>query len=124
MPAYPWLATSELRIEDLPEHLEAQRMVGVPYTDEMIENAARDAYGQASPDSDLASGVVERYGEETQVSTFDGVTTQLTEMDALVAYLQVLGLLTDAAYAQTAAPAEAPDFEQPAEPAPASPDGG
>ena len=46
-----------------------------------------------------------------KISAFDGVTTQLTEMDALVAYLQVLGRLTDAAYRDTAAPEEAPDPE-------------
>ena len=109
MPAYRWLARNDLRIDDLPRHLEAQRKVGVPYTDEMIENAARDAFGQATPDSDHAGGVSERYGEATQVSTFDGVATRVTEMDALVAYLQVLGRLTDAAYERTAAPEEAPD---------------
>ena len=109
MPAYRWLARNALKIEDLPLHLEAQRAVGVPYTDEMIENAARDAFGQASPDSESASGVSERYGEETQVRAFDGVATQLTEMDALVAYLQVLGRLTDAAFQDTAAPEKPPE---------------
>jgi len=63
----------------------------------MIANATRDAYGQATPDSDFANGVVQRYGKATNVSAFDGVTTDVTEMDALVAYLQVLGHLTDAA---------------------------
>jgi len=85
--------------------------MGVPYTDEMIANAARDAYGQAFPDSEAASGVKERYGEATQVSAFDGVTTRLTEMDALVAYLQVLGRLTDAAFRDTAATEQAPAAE-------------
>jgi cytochrome c oxidase cbb3-type subunit 2 len=91
--------------------LAAQRALGVPYTDEMVENAAGDAYGQATPDTDFAAGVVERYGEETQVSAFDGVTTHVTEMDALVAYLQVLGRLTNAAYANTSVPEEKPDPE-------------
>ena len=109
MPAYPWLARNQLKTKDLPLHLRAQRAVGVPYTDEMIENAAADAYGQASPDSDRASGVEERYGEETQVRAFDGVATGVTEMDALVAYLQVLGRLTDAAYEDTAAPEQPPE---------------
>jgi len=109
MPAYAFLARTALRTADLSGHLAAQRALGVPYTDEMIANAARDAYGQASPNSDAASGVFERYGEATQVSAFDGVATQLTEMDALVAYLQVLGRLTGAAYRDTAAPEEAPD---------------
>lgn len=111
MPAYAWLARTPLRMEDLPDHLEAQRELGVPYTAEMVENAARDAYGQAVPDGDFAAGVTERYAEATQVRTFDGVTTQVTEMDALVAYLQILGRLTDAAYQDTAAPEIAPNPE-------------
>lgn len=109
MPAYPWLSRNALKTSDLGLHLKTQQTLGVPYTDEMIANAARDALGQAWPDSDAASGVAERYGEETQVSTFDGVTTQLTEMDALVAYLQVLGRLTDAAYGEPVADEEPAD---------------
>jgi cytochrome c oxidase cbb3-type subunit 2 len=109
MPAYAFLNRARLRMDDLSAHLAAQRTLGVPYTDEMIENAARDAYGQATPDTDFASGVTERYGEATQVSAFDGVTTHVTEMDALVAYLQVLGRLTDAAYHNTAASELPPD---------------
>ncbi len=100
MPAYAFLARTNLRTDDLGARLSVLRTLGVPYTDDMIANAARDAYGQATPDSDFATGVVERYGEATQVSAFDGVTTEVTEMDALVAYLQVLGRLTDAASRQ------------------------
>jgi cytochrome c oxidase cbb3-type subunit 2 len=111
MPAYAFLARTELRTSDLGQHLAAQQALGVPYTDEMIANAARDAYGQAFPDSEAASGVTERYGEATSVSAFDGVATRLTEMDALVAYLQVLGRLTDAAFRDTAATEQAPDAE-------------
>lgn len=109
MPAYRWLARESLKVDDLPQHLKAQQAVGVPYTDEMIANAAQDAYGQASPNSDFASGVTDRYGDDTQVRAFDGVATRLTEMDALVAYLQILGRLTDAAFEDTAAPEEAPE---------------
>jgi cytochrome c oxidase cbb3-type subunit 2 len=109
MPAYRWLGRTPLDMDDLPLHLEAQRALGVPYTEDMIENAARDAYGQATPDTDFAAGVTERYGEATQVSAFDGVTTHVTEMDALVAYLQVLGRLTGAAYENTAAPEAEPE---------------
>jgi cytochrome c oxidase cbb3-type subunit 2 len=103
MPAYAFLARTPLETGDLREHLAVMRELGVPYTDEMIANAARDAYGQATPDSDFSGGVVERYGEATEVSAFDGVTTRVTEMDALVAYLQVLGRLTDAANRDQAA---------------------
>jgi cytochrome c oxidase cbb3-type subunit 2 len=97
MPAYGWLSTTELRTDDLPLHLKAQRAVGVPYTDDMIANAALDAAGQAAPDSPLADGVTKRYGKATTMRAFDGRPDQLTEMDAMVAYLQVLGRLTDAA---------------------------
>ncbi|ANV26209.1 cytochrome-c oxidase, cbb3-type subunit II [Agrobacterium pusense] len=109
MPAYPFLATTELDLSSLPEHLSALRAVGVPYTDEMIANAVSDARGQANPDSDQASGVTERYGEATEISAFDGVKTNVTEMDALVAYLQITGRLTKAAYEHTNAPEKAPD---------------
>lgn len=96
MPAYPWLARNPLKISDLGDHLAALRKVGVPYTDDMIANAAADAFEQASPDASQSSGVTERYGNDTTVSAFDGVASRVTEMDALVAYLQVLGKLTKA----------------------------
>ncbi|HEY8351661.1 MAG TPA: cytochrome-c oxidase, cbb3-type subunit II [Sphingomonadales bacterium] len=98
MPRYGWLARNKLKVDDLPLHLAAMRKVGVPYTDEQIANAVDDAWGQATPDSDRAAGVAERYGEDTNIRAFDGDPGRLTEMDALVAYLQILGRLTDAAY--------------------------
>ncbi|HEY4204514.1 MAG TPA: cytochrome-c oxidase, cbb3-type subunit II [Xanthobacteraceae bacterium] len=98
MPAYAWLSRTELRTDDLSNHLKAQRTVGVPYTDDMIVNAAADAYGQAAPDSPQAEGVTKRYGKATAVRAFDSRPGELTEMDALVAYLQILGRLTDAAH--------------------------
>ena len=97
MPAYRWLLRNELKTDDLGQHLAAQRAVGVPYTDDMIANASRDADGQATPDSDAASGVTQRYGQASHVRAFDGNPARLTEMDALVAYLQIIGGLTDAA---------------------------
>jgi cytochrome c oxidase cbb3-type subunit 2 len=112
MPAYPWLNRNALDLGDLPPRLAAQRTVGVPYTEDMIRNAAVDAIGQATPDSDYSAGVVDRYGDATQVSAFDGTTSRVTEMDALVAYLQVLGRLTNAAYLDTAAPELPPNAEQ------------
>ncbi|CAK7261320.1 cytochrome-c oxidase, cbb3-type subunit II [Shinella yambaruensis] len=102
MPRYGWLKRNALRIDDLGAHLAAQRAVGVPYTDAMIENATADARAQANPDDAGASGVSERYGEATNVRAFDGNPGLLTEMDALVAYLQIVGQLTQAAQQQTA----------------------
>lgn len=96
MPSYTWL-DKDLMLKHLDKHLDAMRKVGVPYTQEMIENAPQDAYGQANPDSEAASGVEERYGAATNIRNFDGDTARVTEMDALVAYLQTLGKLSDAA---------------------------
>lgn len=98
MPSYGWLLRTPLKTEDLGGHLKALRAVGVPYTDEMIAHAGPDAYGQAAPETPFAEGVTQRYGEATSVRAFDGKPTELTEMDALVAYLQILGKLTDAAH--------------------------
>ncbi len=78
----------------------------MPYTEEMVANAAMDAAGQANPDAPEATGVKQRYGEATNVRVFDGDPGRLTEMDAVVAYLQILGKLTDAANRQTASAKE------------------
>ena len=53
-----------------------------------------------APDSAQAEGVKARYGEATDIRAFDDDPGTVTEMDALVAYLQILGRLTDAAYKQ------------------------
>lgn len=108
MPAYTWLKRTELRTDDLGLHLKALREVGVPYTDDMIANAPADAYGQANPGTPLADGVTKRYGETTDVNAFDGSPGNVTEMDALVAYLQILGRLTDVASNSPAAGAAKP----------------
>jgi len=97
MPRYGWLQRNNLRTDDLGGHLKAMQRLGVPYTDEMIANVGTDALAQAAPDSAHAGDVSARYGEETNVRAFDGEPGRLTEMDALVAYLQILGKLTDAA---------------------------
>ncbi len=95
MPAYAWLSRNWLEHEDMGLHLAALRKVGVPYSDAMIENAMADAKAQANPDSDGTDGLRERYGDATNIRVFDGNSDRLTEMDALVAYLQILGQLTD-----------------------------
>ena len=97
MPRYGWLAENSLETAGLGADLAALRRVGVPYTDEMIANAPADAYGQSAPDTPYAEGVAKRYGEATQTRAFDGEPGRVTEMDAIVAYLQILGRLTDAA---------------------------
>ena len=93
MPSYAFLKTTTLNITDVSMELKANRAVGVPYSDEMIDNAALDLAAQADPNVD-ASGLEERY-PKAKVADFDGDPTKLTEMDALVSYLQMLGTLVD-----------------------------
>lgn len=103
MPAYPWLNETPLEVADLGAHLATLRDLGVPYTDDMIANATQDALAQARPESDRAAGVSERYGKATNIRRFSGAV-QVTEMDALVAYLQILGQMSKAAYAESGLP--------------------
>ena len=93
MPSYAFLKETKLEVKNVAMHLTASRGVGVPYTDEMIANAEADLTAQADPNADT-SGVEARY-PKAKLGDFDGDPTQLTEMDALVAYLQMLGTLVD-----------------------------
>ncbi len=93
MPPYGFLLGRELDYEDIAAHLSANRSVGVPYTDEMIEAALTDLRAQADPDGDHDS-LLERY-PKAAVGDFDGDPNRLTEMDAMVAYLQILGRMVD-----------------------------
>ena len=93
MPGYAFLARSPLLAEDIGAHLIASRRVGVPYSDEMIALAKQDLRAQVDPDGANADALLKRY-PKAQVRNFDG-NAELTEMDALVAYLQMLGTLVD-----------------------------
>ncbi len=93
MPPYPWLLERELDISDIRERLETLRIVGVPYTDEMIEKAVEDVKAQADPEADHEE-LLQRY-PKAMVGDFDGQPDRLTEMDALIAYLQILGRMVD-----------------------------
>ena len=93
MPKYSFLARTELGAENIAGHLKANAAVGVPYTPEMIGNALADLQAQADPDADT-DGLEERY-QKISIRDFDGDPTAITEMDALVAYLQMLGTLVD-----------------------------
>ena len=92
MPKYGFLLNREINTQDLQAKLETHAMVGVPYTSEMIEAAKADFAAQADPDAD-SSGLEERYAK-ANVRNFDG-QPGISEMDALVAYLQVLGTMVD-----------------------------
>ncbi|WP_444667307.1 cytochrome-c oxidase, cbb3-type subunit II [Cereibacter changlensis] len=108
MPKYGFLLDREIDGRRIGDEMQVHRMLGTPYTDDMLQNAVADFRAQADPNADY-DGMVERYktamlptDPERQsdrdpliaVRNFDG-QPQLTEMDALIAYLQVLGTMVD-----------------------------
>ncbi|GAB4386940.1 cytochrome-c oxidase, cbb3-type subunit II [Albidovulum sp.] len=92
MPKYGFLLNRPIEPEHIEDRLRTDALVGVPYTSEMIELAKADFAAQADPEADTA-GLLERYPGAV-VANFDGQPA-LTEMDALIAYLQVLGTMVD-----------------------------
>jgi len=94
MPAYPWLAQNSLDFAHIKDDLRTQATVGVPYTTDMIDAATADIVAQASPDSPGAADLAKRY-PKAQARDFDGNPDRITEADALIAYLQMLGTLVD-----------------------------
>jgi cytochrome c oxidase cbb3-type subunit 2 len=93
MPPYAFLAERDLNVGDMGKQLAALSNVGVPYSKEAIAEANADLRAQADPNADSA-GLIKRYAK-VQVRDFDGDPSRITEMDALVAYLQMLGTLVD-----------------------------
>ena len=94
MPTYAFLHDRAVEPELIAADLATNRAVGVPYTDEMVENARRDLLAQAGMVAD-DGGLKERYGDKLNIRDFDGNPRAVTEMDAVVAYMQMLGTLVD-----------------------------
>tara|TARA_R110002050_G_scaffold28331_6_gene73019 strand:- start:1135 stop:1902 length:768 start_codon:yes stop_codon:yes gene_type:complete len=103
MPPYAFLSDNLVHFDDIADHLKALRFEGVPYSNDMIENAKADLVAQADPNADYDNqdALVARYEEAAGrqgtviLGDYDGDPTRLTEMDALVAYLQMTGTLVD-----------------------------
>ncbi|MQB20797.1 cytochrome-c oxidase, cbb3-type subunit II [Agrobacterium tumefaciens] len=93
MPSYAFLKTTPLQVTNVAMELKANRAVGVPYSDDMLQNAEADMKAQADPNADTTA--LEARYPKAKIGDFDGDPTKLTEMDALVAYLQMLGTLVD-----------------------------
>jgi cytochrome c oxidase cbb3-type subunit 2 len=94
MPPYGFLARRELAFGDVADHLRTLRIVGVPYSDEQIAQAAADLKAQAGIETGDADAVLAR-SPQAVIGDFDGDPQRITEMDAVVAYLQMLGTLVD-----------------------------
>jgi cytochrome c oxidase cbb3-type subunit II len=95
MPGYPWMATTLLRTDDIAAKLTTLRKVGVPYSDEMIAKAQTDLKAQVDPDSRAAREMLVRYPKAKVLRYDRPATSELTELDALIAYLQILGQMVD-----------------------------
>ncbi|MFN3230155.1 MAG: cytochrome-c oxidase, cbb3-type subunit II [Asticcacaulis sp.] len=95
MPPYAFLAEKELRFNDIKAKLKAQSALGVPYTQSMIDNADKDLLAQTDEFSSDVGDLQKRYGDKIVARDYDGDPKRVTEMDALVAYLQMLGTLVD-----------------------------
>ena len=94
MPDYSWLAATDLDFSHLAQDLKVQATLGVPYTPEMVEKAAADVVAQATNDNPDAVELIKRY-PKANARDFDGNPTRITEADALIAYLQMLGTQVD-----------------------------
>ena len=93
MPSYAFLKDRPLDTNNIAANLKANVAVGVPYTQEMVDNALADLKAQADPNADTSS--VEARYPKARVGDFDGNPQVISEMDALIAYLQMLGTLVD-----------------------------
>ena len=94
MPAYAHLEKTDLDYRLIAQDLMANRAVGVPYTDEQIKLAMQDLETQLDEESDYYDDLMARY-PKAQIRDFDGNPERITELDALIAYLQMLGTLVD-----------------------------
>ncbi len=93
MPDYAFLERP-LDYDDIELHLRTLRFIGVPYDDADIEAARDDIIAQAQPDTGDSTALRERYAD-APLGPFTGHTEGVNEMDALIAYLQVLGTMVD-----------------------------
>ncbi|HZP08667.1 cytochrome-c oxidase, cbb3-type subunit II [Methyloceanibacter sp.] len=103
MPGYPFLARRELDYTDIAERLTVLREEGVPYTDEEIKDAKADLERQVDPNAEGLKDFLARY-PKAQVRQFDGDPRYISELDALIAYLQMLGTLVNFATFDAAGP--------------------
>ena len=95
MPPYKFLSETDLDYRNIEAKLATLQRVGVPYTKDEIAHAREDLETQVDAFAGEKSGLKQRYGAKVNQRDFDGDPARLTEMDALVAYLQVLGTMVD-----------------------------
>ena len=95
MPPYRFLADKDLDYTDMVARMQAMKAVGVPYSKDEIANAKEDLEAQADPFDSRGTALRKRYGAKIVQRDFDGNPSRITDMDAVIAYLQMLGTLVD-----------------------------
>ncbi len=103
MPPYAFLARADLDARRMADHISVNRLLRTPYSEAQRANAVADASAQADPFGEAAYEFEQRY-PEAAVRDFDGDPARVTEMDALIAYLQMLGAGVDFGTYQAEAP--------------------
>jgi cytochrome c oxidase cbb3-type subunit 2 len=93
MPSYKFLLEKDLNLTEVTSRMKVLQKMGVPYNEDMIQNAVSDIAVQASLDRD-DEGFRSRY-KNVNIRDFDGNANKISEMDALIAYLQVLGTMVE-----------------------------
>jgi cytochrome c oxidase cbb3-type subunit 2 len=96
MPNYPWLLENDLAYADIAARLKALKRVGVPYSETEEEFQANvEQYGEEVALMLDINRAEDNLLTQAQRGNYDGVPERITEMEALVAYLQVLGTMVD-----------------------------
>jgi cytochrome c oxidase cbb3-type subunit 2 len=96
MPNYLWLQENKLDVSDLEGRLRALRVTGVPYSanDEEYQRNVKQ-FGEAVAKTLHIPDALKNLVAQAQDGNFDGDRSSVSEMDAIVAYLQVLGTMVD-----------------------------
>ena len=96
MPNYPWLLTNKLSYKDIEDRMHALKVVGVPYSDTEAEYKVNvERFGKQVADMLDINEAESNLIKQAKQGKYDGNAEDITEMDALVAYLQMLGTLVD-----------------------------
>ncbi|RRQ20370.1 cytochrome-c oxidase, cbb3-type subunit II [Guyparkeria sp. SCN-R1] len=96
MPGYPWLLENELDYSQIEDRMVALKRVGVPYSRSQEEYDANvEQFGADMADQLHVGNATEVLKSQAGAQNWDGDPNRITEMDALVAYLQMLGTMVD-----------------------------
>ena len=96
MPNYPWLIKTNLDTSDLTLRMMALRTTGVPYSNSQAEYERNvKQFGEDVAKTLHIPDAEKNLVAQAQANNYDNNKDNISEMDALVAYLQVLGTMVD-----------------------------